>query len=58
MSKKIYPLPNLPDPIVLTITKDGHAWSMEIPRAHADKPISSMPGMTPRMLHNATIKLS
>ena len=56
--KKIHPLPRIPDPITATILKAGRRYTLEIPAAHADTPIQSMPGMTPRLLHGATVRLS
>lgn len=55
--KKIHPLPRIPDPIVATIVKVGRRYILEIPAVHADKPIRTMPGMTPRLLQGARIWL-
>lgn len=57
MTKRIPPLPSLPDPITAQLVKRGKSYRLEIPARHADKPIASMPGMTPRLLQGARIWL-
>lgn len=56
--KRIPPPPEIPDPIVFSVTRNGTTRRVEVPKAHAARQVPQFPVLTFGMLHGARVRFT